>query len=247
MNRCLLLVIIVAAALVAAQEPDPKGLTARSRAYREYRMVETEPAFGLRKVKRLVATIKTDKDDNPVLPSKQYNALSKSEKFTYCMLNAEEFDQNCAEMPGILKEERKIFAYPEPPFYDQYHWSKRQEAFLKGARATVIRLLRETIESHHRVGANIKQAIVFLNADELIPTLVKNYDRDKKDKDILSVLCVLMKQKAYRPFVVSPTYKTLYADPSSSYKSCVPAEPATERWLIGTAERFARSGTRVSD
>jgi hypothetical protein len=236
------LLLAAASTSLLAQEPDPKGITAKSKAYHEYRLVETAPSYGLKKVKALVAKIKTDKDDNPVLGLKAYDALSVSEKFTYCMLNAENFDQNCAEMPGILNEERKIFAFPAGPFYDQFNWSKRQEAFLKGHRGTVVQLLRATIKSHSRVGANLKQAIIDLDVYQLIPDLVAAYKRSTKDKDILSLLCVLMKNTSFKPFVVSPTYKTLYGDAAASYKSYIDATPANESWLIHTALKLSAVG-----
>ncbi|HLK16987.1 MAG TPA: hypothetical protein VKT78_19435 [Fimbriimonadaceae bacterium] len=240
MKSLILLGALLFTSSPAQVEPQSKEAAA-SKAYHAYRLVETPPAYGFQKVQRLVNRIKANNEDNLVLPAREYNALTTNEKFTYCMVHAENLDQNCAEMPAIVGESRKIFAYTPGPFFDQYTWSPRQMQFLKGHRGTVVQLLRATIKRRRRVGVNLKKAMVELEAKELIPDILAVFKHGQKDKDILTVCCNLMKSGSFKPFVASKMYKTLYGDEASSYKSFLPATPATEKQIIVWATKFAGS------
>ena len=204
-------------------------------------MYESKPRWGLAKIQRLLAHTKTDKDDNTVIPAKAYSALSTREKFTYCMMNGEVFDQNCDGMPGFVGEEKKIFAHAPGPWFEQDRWSPRQIAFLSGHRGTVLSLIRQTITTQHRSGTNLNKAIIDLHAWEMIPALVALYQRDHKDHDLLSVCMILMKDGNYRPFASSPMYNKLYGDPDASWKSFIDATPHNQRLLIQRAMAYYRS------
>lgn len=225
---------------MAQDQPDPH-VTAASRAYHEYRLQMTEPAYGLRKVKAMIAKIKPtgEAGDDREMPVKQFNRLSVPEKFTYCMMHAEDFSQNCDPMPVLVDEQKKIFGYL-PDAFNQTTWSQKQQDFLHHNRSKVISLLRSTIHAKHRVGGNLKQAIVELKAYELIPDMVQVYNRDHKDQDIITVLMLLMSDGNYAPFLKSATYKKLYGD-NSNYQGFVMANRENEKLEIDRAMGYYRS------
>lgn len=236
--------IILLTALVmlgSAQSPASKQSKVTAR-YEEYRAVTTDPSYGLSKVERLVAKIKpVDSGDvqNEALTDKQFAALSVSEKFTYCMIHAEDFSQNCDMMPVVVGSEKKIFGYPAEAF-DSWTWSKRQESFLTDNRPKVIALLRDTIKTHRRVGANLKDAIVTLEAYQLIPDLVRAFNRDKRDLDILSVLLELMEDGKYKPLLESETHRKLYGD-GANHQSFIVANPENIALVIARATGYYKT------
>ena len=205
-----------------------------------YVTAQTEPSFELSKVHKLIKAIKFDAHDNLVLPAAKFKALDTKGKFTYCMIHGEVFDQNCSGMPYTLNADKRIAAYTLGRFGDDSGWSHRQRAFLRENRKEIIPLLRSTIQTHDRVGVNLKEAIMELQAWELIPDLVGSYDRDRKDQDILSVCCVLMKDGHYKPFMKSANYKALYG-PKASYQAFVDASPANENRLLKQSIDFYMS------
>lgn len=240
MKKLFVLVVVACSVMGAfAQLNDPKGYSKASRAYRDYRITATAPPYGLAKVRNLIKRTKEDEDGNVVISSKAFNALSTKEKFTYCMIHGEVFSQNCNGMPGVLDEEKKIFSHPASSFSEE-DWSKRQEAWVKSHRRDVIALLRATIRARHRVGVNLKKAILDLDAYDLIPDLVAAYRPSNKDQDILSTLCVLMKDGSYPPFLKSATYRKLYGK-DSSYQSFIMANAANQKLTIDRAMAFYRS------
>jgi hypothetical protein len=242
MKKLLFLCIIAGAATcIFAQEMEGPKPSAESRKYAVFRNSSTEPTYGLAKVKALVAKVKEDQDYNRRLSEKAFNALSFEEKFTYVMIHGEDFSQNCDMMPQIVDEHKKIFAFTPSPFYEEATWSDRQTGFLKNNRTKVIGLVRNTIKSRGRAGANLKQVIIQLSAVELIPDLVALYNRDHKDHDILTVFMNLMVDAKYKPFMATPTYKKMYADENTSYKEFLMATPANQKLVIGQATAFYKS------
>jgi hypothetical protein len=219
-------------------------ITPAMQRYRDYRIQNTEPPFGLTKVKRLIAKIKPvgkPDSDTEIAATSAWNRLTTPEKFTYCMLHGEVYSQNCDAMPWIVDEEHKVFGQISSPFGDMF-WSDRQRAFLKNHRSEVIRLLRTTIREKRRVGVNLKDTINDLGAYELIPDLVSAYNRDHRDQDILTVLFLLMKDGKYKPFLSSITYRKLYG-PDSNYQSFIVANEANQKLSIDRAMAYYR--TRV--
>jgi hypothetical protein len=103
----------------------------------------------------------------------------------------------------------------------------------------VIKLLRETMKSHKHVGANLKEAIIHIDAVELIPELIAAYRADARDNDILTVLLLLMKEAEYEPVMFTPVYMELYGD-DSNYFASSPATPATCKEILDMAAKFAR-------
>jgi hypothetical protein len=220
--------------------PMPKP-SAASRRYHDYRLVATEPSYGLAKVKAMIRKIKEDPDMNRRLSDKTFSSLSFDEKFTYSMMHAEDFSQNCEMMMPIEEEHTKIFAFIPGAFGGEQSWSEKQLTFLKKNRSKVIGLLRSTIRSHKRVGLNLKAAIWQLNATELIPDLATAFNRDTRDNDILTLMMLMMNEAKYKPFLDSTSYKKLYADESTSYKAYLTSNSANKQLILARAGAFYHS------
>ncbi|MCW5937504.1 MAG: hypothetical protein KIT11_09385 [Fimbriimonadaceae bacterium] len=214
-----------------------------SRQYNEYRKQLTEPLRHVAKIKALVARLKRNENDDLMLPDKVYNSLSVDEKFTFCMLHGEYFSQNCDAMPPIQDEDKKIFPFPPAAFGDEATWSQRQLDFMAKNRAKVVSLLRETIRARQRVGVNFKAAIDYLNAWELIPDLIAEYRRDRKDHDILTLLMLQMRKAEYEPFFYCEAYLALYGD-DSGYQAFMPHTVPTEQEILRLARGFYESKKR---
>lgn len=236
------LVLFFSVSVMAQDDGVWRPASKESQVYHEYRVKLSVPPYGLAKVKGLITKIKVDDEDNEALGKEVYNALSFREKFTYHMIHAESFSQNCDAMPPIQNEQKKIFAYI-PDAFDEYAWSDRQSAFLKKNRDSVIALIKESVTRSKRVGVNFKHAIVEINAKEMIPFLIAMYNGTKKDLDILTVLMELMKDNEYAPFLQSPSYKKLYSD-DSDYMSYLVYNKGNEELIIKRATDFYNAGNK---
>jgi hypothetical protein len=218
-----------------------KEASPESQAYHAYRSKTTIPPYGLAKVKALIAKVQSGEDDNLVLNSKDYLALSLREKFTYNMIHAESYNQNCDAYPPIQDEQKKIFA-DLPDAFDEYAWSSRQRDFLNGNRDSVMALIRESVNRSGRMGTNYKMTLVEIDALEMIPFLVETYKRPGqfKDLDILTVLLQLMKKGGYLPFKDSQSYRKLYG-PDSNHQSFLQYNKPNEDLIIERAMNLYKS------
>jgi hypothetical protein len=205
-------------------------------AYHDLRLTSTVPPYGLAKIKGLIKKIKSDDEGNAALSRKVYDALSLREKFTYNMIHAESYSQNCDMMPLVEDEQKKIFGYL-PDVFDEFAWSDRQTKFLHNNRDSVIALMKESITRTKKVGVNFKEAIIEINAKEMLPILVTTYNVTKKDHDILTLLMLLMKDNKYEPFLTSMSYKKLYGD-EDNYQSFLIYSKANEDLIIKRATEF---------
>ncbi|MCX2450125.1 hypothetical protein OQX61_02470 [Pedobacter sp. PLR] len=233
---------MLSSTLVFAQEDNQefKEASPASQAYHTNRLKITVPPYGLVKVKALIAGIKATGGDGDVyfnvLSPKNYQSLSLPEKFTYHMIHAEVSSQNCDIPTPILEEELKIFGNL-PDAFDEESWSERQLNFLVSNRDSVLSLISESINRSKKVGLNYKITIEYVNGWEMIPLLIKTYNIDHKDHDILTVLIQLMKKNDYQPFMTSATYLKLYGN-NSTYRSFLNFNKANEDLIISRAENF---------
>ena len=245
MKKTLLPFLLVLATAASAQMFGDKGVSPADQRYHAYRFETTQPPFALSKVKAIIKGIKPKKggedDMGDVKATAAWDRMSTAERFTYSMLHGEDPSQNCDAMPWVTDEAHKVFAYPAG-FFGNEVWSKRQLDFLHGHRSEVVRMLRETIRTRQRVGANLKDTITALTTNELIPDLIAVYKRDRKDGDILTLLMLLMREGNYAPFIASTTYKKLYG-PDASYQSFIVANEANQKLMFERAMAFYR--TRV--
>jgi hypothetical protein len=223
--------------LQAQDDNEYKEASEESQAYHSYRITESEPPYGLNKVRSLIKGIKfNDNDETEKLGSKLYQGLSLGEKFTYHMIHPESFSQICDAYPPIQDEHKKIFGQL-PDLYDEYSWSDRQIAFFKANRDSVVKLLKECITKDKQIGVNFKKAIVEMNATEMIPFLITTCKSIKKDHDILTVLLLLMEKNKYPPFIASISHKKLYSE-DSDYKSFLVYNQANEDLIFQRATDF---------
>lgn len=240
MNKLSLSLFVIALAGLCVAQDDNPHVSAASVRYHQYRLEITKPSYGLRKVEALIKAIKPADDDSEPLENKKYDSLPFDEKFTFTMIHGEAMDQNCDPMPGIVGEEHLIFGQLPGNFDYTMAWSERQEAFLKNNRSKVVALIRATMKNHAHVGLNLKHAIVEIDAYEMIPDIIRAFEKNKKDLDLLTVLFLLMKDGKYQPFLESQTYKKCYG-PNADYKSSVVGNEANQKLTIDRAEAFYKS------
>jgi len=236
-SSILLLFLFLPFSLFAQEEGTWKQASPSSQAYHEYRLKNTIPPYGLVKIKALIAQIKDAEDDSKSpLNQKAYLALPLNEKFTYHMIHAESYSQNCDAVPPIIDEDKKIFG-TLPDAFNESSWSERQANFLKSQKDAVVSLIKESVNRSKRVGLNYKTALVEMNATETIPFLIEVYNRDHKDYDILTVLMLLMKNNEYKPFMMSTSFIKLYGDKSDA-QSFINYNKANEELIISRAMAF---------
>ena len=238
MKPVLSLVFLFSATILFAQGDEWKPASKESEAYHAQRVKLSVPPYGLEKVRDLVKKLKSDEEGNEVLNEKTYETLSLREKFTYHMIHAESYSQNCDAMPPIQNEHKKIFPYIAEAF-DEAEWSERQTKFLSANRDSVMAILRESMLRSKRVGVNYKQVIMQINGTEMIPDLITVFKAQKgmKDLDILSLMMMLMKENEYEPFLMSSSYKKLYAE-DADYRAYLNYNAANEALIIKRATEF---------
>ena len=223
---------------VFSQDEYPKP-SKESEAYHEERMTITFPPYSFSKVNDLVSKIKSEGDDeSDVLNSKIYVKLSLREKFTYHMIHAESYSQNCDAEPPIPDEHKKIFAHL-PDAFGEYNWSARQKDFFNEYKDSVIELMKESIIRTNKVGLNYKEAIIEINAVKMIPVLVDVYKKNtaRRDLDILTIFMLLMKENKFEPFLKSASFTKLYGD-DNSYGSYLNYNKANEDLIIERVMSF---------
>jgi hypothetical protein len=236
MKFTLSLLLVFCSLSLIAQRPGKRQVD-EDLVYHAVRVRLTVPPYGLTKIQALIKKINTDAGDNKPLGQKDYNALSLREKFTYNMIHAESYSQNCDAEPPETNGDKKIFAYL-PDAFGEYAWSERQTKFLSGNRDSVIAFMKESMGRTKRAGINFKQAMLEINAREMIPDIIATYRAGKvKDLDLLTVLMQLMKDNEYEPFLLSGSYKKLYAE-ETSYKTYLNYSKGNEDLIIKRSTDF---------
>jgi hypothetical protein len=223
----------------AAFTQDTTKHAAAGLSYHNYRLKPTIPPYGLARINDLIKKIKYNEEDEVrAIDKKTYESLSFREKFTYNMIHAESYSQNCDYMPPPPGEHAKIFSYI-PDAFGEYQWSDRQSTFFATNRDSIMALMKESIIRSKRVGVNYKHAIIDINAKEMIPFLVETYrsNTTMKDLDILTLFLQMMKENEYEPFIISGSYRKLYSD-ESSYQSYLNDTKGNEDLIIKRAMDF---------
>lgn len=233
-----LLLLVLSTTCFAQRRPLRHQNIQQSEAYSAWREKLTVPPYGLTKIQSLIDKIKKDDEDNEALKPADYNALSLREKFTYNMIHAESYSQICDMIPEPKNPHLKIFAYLPDAFFE-HNWSERQTKFFSSNRDSVIQFMRESMGRTKRAGVNFKQAMLEINAKEMIPDIIATFKANKtvKDLDMLTVLMNLMKDNEYEPFLLSGSYKKLYAE-ETSYSSYLNYNQANVDLIIKRATDF---------
>ena len=214
-------------------------------AYREFRAQISVPPYSLSKIKALITKIQpqSDEDNSDMgispLSQKDYDALSLREKFTYTMIHPEMYAQNCAIFVPQTNEDQKIFGYLIS-WMNEETWSDRQLQFLTKNRDSVMAIIKESVTRSKRMGVNYKDALVEIHAWEMIPFLISYYKENKKDKDVLTTLMLLMKKGKYAGFVQSKSYKNLYGI-ADNYETSMAFNKANEELTIQRAQAYYHS------
>lgn len=237
---CLFLAIILILSYGYAQEDDvePYYPTQEALDYREVRHRKTIPPYGLDKIKKQLKTIQNKYSDEAEggeasLTPAQYNSLSLREKFTYTMIHPELYSQNCAVFIPMANEDKMIFAHLMS-WTDEEMWSPRQEKFLKDNRDSVMTLIKESTVRSRKMGVNYKDALVLIDAWEMIPFIIEYYKSNPIDKDALTVLLLMMKEGEYQEFLKSSSYRKLYGS-DYNYESYINYNSANEKLIFDRA------------
>lgn len=230
--------VLFSLAVFSQRRPVKKEISTANPSYSALRVKLTVPPYGIVRIQELIKKIKSDEEENKAISHKDYDALPLREKFTYNMIHAEAYSQNCDYMPPAKNEQQKIFAYL-PDAFGEYAWSERQTKFLSGNRDSVIEFMKESMGRTKRAGVNFKQAMLEINAKEMIPDIIATYRANTKvkDLDMLTVLMNLMKDNEYEPFLLSGSYKKLYAE-ETSYQSFLNDSKGNEDLIIKRATDF---------
>ncbi|WP_276480312.1 hypothetical protein [Paraflavitalea pollutisoli] len=240
MKRLLLSICLLATVLSVCAQEEWKEASKESQAYHTYSMQLTFPPFSLKKVQTLVKAIEfkdsENNDGTEILKQSEYLKLTQREKFTYHAIHAETYNQNCDVMPPIQDEHKKIFGQLSDPF-GEYTWAERQRQFFRSNKDSVMAWIKESVGTGKRLGLNLKHIVVEINAREMIPFLISNYNSNKKDHDMLTVLMLLMKNNEYKVFMESLSYKKLYA-PGTTYDGFLIFNAANEELIIKRATDF---------
>lgn len=214
-------------------------------AYRAFRSQISTPPYGLSKIKALIKGIhpESDEDNSDMgisrLTQKDFEALSLREQFTYTMIHPEMYAQNCAIFVPQTKEDQKIFGYLIS-WTNEETWSDRQLKFLEKNRDSVMAIIKESVTRSKRMGVNYKEALVEINAWEMIPFLIQYYEVNKKDNDILTTLMLLMKKGRHADFIQSKSYKSLYGV-AGNYESSMAFNKANEMLTLQRAQAYYHS------
>lgn len=224
----------------AQEENEYKEPSKESSAYHDYRTYETIPTWGLGKIRQLIKTIKPSEEDadfyQAALTPKQFNGLKLREKFTYVMIYGESFSQICDAFPPIQDEHKKIMGYL-PDQLSEQNWSDKQKRFLMANRDSVMSYVKILTLPKHRMGLNLKKALLEVNAGEMIPFIIQEYKANSKDRDLLTVLNLLMLTNKYPAFMTSLSYKKMYAK-EYDYTSWIDFNKANEELILKRATDF---------
>jgi len=244
MKFAFMLLSFVFCGTLFSQDEVWKSASKESEAYHNSRLILTTPPYGLSKVKELIKTIKYTEDEDGdgdggrKLDDNKYQKLSFREKFTYNLIHAESYSQNCDAMPPVQDEHKKIFPYL-PDAFGEYHWSARQTDFFETNKDSVIALMTESIKRTGKVGLNFKYVIWAIKSKAIIPVLLETYKKNKsqKDLDILTIFMLLMKENNWEPFLKTASYKKLYDD-MADYRAYLNYNKANEDLIIQRVTEF---------
>jgi hypothetical protein len=203
----------------------------------------SEPPFGLDTVKALISKIQSVDDTSggdwgiAALDDKTYASLSFREKFTYHMIHPEAYSQMCDILPERTDNLMRIYGQL-PNIFGEFGWSDRQRKFFKENRDSLEQLMMLLIQKSKSIGTNFKEAIVEMNAKDLIPFLIQFYNRDSRDHYVLTVLMLIMQSNKYPEFMNSISCKKLYGRQADYYSAFLVYNKANEDLIIQRATNF---------
>lgn len=254
MREKFLLIILLIFNIYIAQETENKisiDSTNIKSINQEERLKNSIPSYNLSKIEKLISKlssmngIELNEYNDRYLSEKDFDKLTIKEKFTYTMVYPE-IKSSSEDMDSLaIYEENKIFG-KLPTSVNDPRWSARQKKFLKQYRKNIQEFIRETSLKNQFMGLNFKKALLEINAIESIPFLVDFYNStDKNDKDLLTVLMLLVKKGKYYPFVRSNVYRQLYNDDVNSQVSCIDYSDINEEYILKTAHNYYLQAPKI--
>ena len=145
--------------------------------------------------------------------------LSPYERYLYCVAKPESFNQNCYNPEddeegggGYPVVDTKPQLHGYFPMENEFSLSGRQLDLLAKDRTATFGFIKEDVRRFGILTTNQKEALVHLNAVELIPWLVDYFKNTTKqqDSDVLVLFFQLMRDNRYPPFMTSRTYAKVY-------------------------------------
>lgn len=238
MKKCLPILFVFAFLTAFSQQGEPSK---EDEACFLYRRQISQPPYGLHEIRRhlIFHYGKSNK-----LDTRFYQSLPLRKRFTYHMINGESFMQNCSiELPQ-KNDQHMLFAELPRSVFGEYGWNAAQYQFFMKNRDSVISLIRENMQATGRVGLNFKAVIIYVNAREITRPLLDLYQGAKvKDRDVLTVLILLMRDNKYGAFLSSSVYNQLYG-PASGTSTCIAFTKDIERLIIANALKFSINGSK---
>jgi hypothetical protein len=162
--------------------------------------------------------------DAEYLSDREFNDLNPYELFVYCLMFPESFNQNCSGEGEIDDEEywdgkdgvkesspyEKVYGYITTD--DDFTLSERQINKLKKNKKAIIDYVKQNTKGRSYLPCNYKDLIIQINAIETIPWLINYFENNshRKDKEVLTVLCSLMYQNEFGPFMESKSCAKMY-------------------------------------
>ena len=83
---------------------------------------------------------------------------------------------------------------------------------LKRNKKAIIDYIKQSVKGKSYLACNYKDMIIQINAVETIPWLINYFENNshRKDKEVITVLCYLMYENKYRPFMESKSCAKMY-------------------------------------
>ncbi|MCW2260145.1 MULTISPECIES: hypothetical protein [Sphingobacterium] len=172
---------------------------------------------------------------NTIIAQPNFQSLSPSELFTYCMINYEWYNQNCSGRIITKEDEPQLYG----TFYRKYRefvWSDRQLNALKQHRDTIFHLLRNVISKDGFIGTNSLLMMESLNFIEGIPIVLEQLDK-KENNDLYTLLMLLMMKGDYAKFKKTTIYEDIYG-PESHIRSAIDNSQENRDLIRNMAKSF---------
>lgn len=209
------------------------------------------PDFHLVKILSMINSVKIPKEEkdsifyfssmphwggmNTIIAQSNFQSLSPSELFTYCMINYEWYNQNCSGRIITKQDEPQLYG----TFYRKYRefvWSDRQLNALKQHRDTIFHLLRTVISKDGFIGTNSLLMMESLNFREGIPIVLEQLDK-KENNDLYTLLMLLMRKGDYAKFKKTTIYEDIYG-PESHIRSAIDNSQENRDLIRNMAKSF---------
>ena len=163
-------------------------------------------------IQRKVGIVQDNTELNTLISDAMFRSFTEEEKFAFCIAYPENFYQNCAGVATTFNNLKTKRLYGYLSTGDGYMLSPRQDSCLQSIRNYLMNAIKQDAEVKGYLPKNYKQALISIDAVEMIPWLVDFFKRKTKEKDgdILTIFFQLMVNHQYPPFMQSKSYQWLF-------------------------------------